>query len=183
MSHEFSLRAGLAQVKPARADLSHFESALKCVILSVPMNSSCIYAKSSGKRMAASFCLLAVILLWSPLWAAALESNGIGCCGGLMCAAHGHAKPNHAQPPETKPAEAPMECEHHGGSGISSCTMSCCAENGPAFTSPINFVAPKPTVISAPAQALAAPATLAATGFVLTFEPLSPPPRTFLLSL
>lgn len=147
------------------------------------MNSSRYSAITPFKRFAASVCLLAVILIWSPLWATALEANGMACCAGGMCAAHSHSQPNSARPKQTKSAEAPMDCEHHGGSGMTSCAMSCCPETIHSFTASITFVLPAPSILSAPFQSMAGPVGRASTEFVLTFEPLSPPPRTSLLSL
>jgi hypothetical protein len=153
------------------------------VILPMTMNPLRHSQVALSKRLTASVCLLAVILVWSPLWAAALEANGMACCAGGMCAAHSHSKANQAQPRQATPEEAPMNCGHHSGNGMTNCAMSCCPETNHSFTASVNFVLPSPTILAAPVIAVNSPAAFAATEFVLTFEPASPPPRTSLLSL
>jgi hypothetical protein len=135
-------------------------------------------ATSLGKRFAASACLLAVLLVWSPLWAAAVEASGMSCCAGGMCAAHGHTRQNHEVQVQHEPAQSPMNCEHHGRSGLASCAMSCCPESSHSYTASISFILPVPVIICVPVHKVAAPATLASTESLLTFKPLAPPPRT-----
>jgi hypothetical protein len=130
-----------------------------------------------GRTFRAWVCLLAVVLLWAPM-AAAWLSNGMACCQGGMCMAHRHSKTNQPMPREATPSESPRDCEHHGDSGIVTCSMTCGHENSPSFTAGVIFVLPDSPAICEPARALAAPTSFAPTPFVPSYDPLSPPPRT-----
>ncbi|MGA2300028.1 MAG: hypothetical protein ABSG77_04955 [Candidatus Acidiferrum sp.] len=134
-------------------------------------------------KLGAWVCLLAVILLWTPLWAMAWQADGMDCCKGGMCMAHRHSKPDADRPQQTGAEETPMDCEHHGGSGLSNCSMACCQENSQILATPAIFVMPEPATICLPSKATTAPSNFAATEFVQSFAPPSPPPRMPLLSL
>jgi len=136
-----------------------------------------------GKILGAWVCLAAAVLLWAPMWAAALQSNGLTCCNGSMCAAHGHSKPSQRRPEKTSPSEAPMACDHHGTDGLTDCAMSCSQESTSSLTSAVIFLLPEPASVSEPAVAIAAPAEFAPMEFARLFEPPSPPPRISLFSL
>jgi hypothetical protein len=128
-------------------------------------------------------CLLAVVLLWAPMEAAAWHANGMACCEGGMCVAHRHSKMNQPKPREIRPAESPMNCEHHGNSGMVNCSMTCGHESSPSVTTAVIFVLPDSAAICEPARALAVPTSFAPTAFFLSYDPLSPPPRTSDFSL
>jgi len=138
-----------------------------------------------GRRLRAWVCLLAILLLWSPLWAAAWQSHDMACCTGGICPLHGHAHPAAPKPQATAPAESPSDCDHHSSnqSGIMNCSLSCCQESSPSLTAGIIFVLPAPTMISYRILATDAPQQISAAGLVPSFEPPSPPPRTTSLSL
>jgi hypothetical protein len=133
--------------------------------------------------MAAWVCLLAVILLWAPLGAVALEANGMGCCIAGFCAhgLHGHQRGEQAPPAEPAAAETSMGCEHHGATrnkpDAMKCSLSCCHETSAAMAAAIVFVLPATTSLSAPLGASSASPELTATEFMQSIEPLSPPPR------
>jgi len=133
--------------------------------------------------MGAWVCLLAVALLWAPLWAAAWPTDDMDCCKGGLCLAHRHSKPEPARPQQAGAEETPMDCEHRGESGVSDCSMACCQESSQILAPPAIFVMPEPATIGLPSLATTAPSNFAATEFAQSFEPLSPPPRTPLLSL
>jgi len=134
-------------------------------------------------KMGAWVCLVAVALLWTPLWATTWQTDGMVCCKGGMCTAHRHSKPEPARPKQTGEAGTPMDCEHHGASGMSSCPMACCPENSHPLAAPAIFVMPEAITICLPSPATTAPNNFAATEFAHFFEPLSPPPRMPLFSL
>src|SRR5208337_623054 len=134
-------------------------------------------------KMGAWVCLLAVALLWVPLWAAAWPTDGMDCCKGGMCLAHRHSKPEPSRPQQAGAEETPMDCEHHGGSGTSDCSRACCHESGHILATPAIFVMPAPATIGQPSEARKAASNLAATESMESFEPLSPPPRTPLFCL
>src|SRR6516165_3233341 len=82
-----------------------------------PMTRSLHRPIAAGRKMGASVCLLAVLVLWAPLGAMALQANGIGCCTAGFCARapHGHQRGAQAPPVQPAAAETSMGCEHHGG--------------------------------------------------------------------
>ncbi len=128
-------------------------------------------------------CLVAVVLLWAPVWAAAWQADGMACCYGNMCATHGHSKP-YRHPSKQAPSQrTPMNCEHHGGSALPDCSMSCSHEASPPFATAVIFVLPEPSVLSQPDQGIAMPPKLVTTEFVQSFEPPSPPPRASVYSV
>jgi len=132
-----------------------------------------------GKKLAASVCLLAVLLIWAPAWAAAVESHQTDCCADGLCPAHGHHhKPNEAG---SHPAQSPVDCDHHDGSqklsGLAPCSLSCCHDSDRPATTAAIFVLPAPAQIDEPAVAhtpILIPA-LAYSAYVS--DPLAPPPR------
>ncbi len=128
-------------------------------------------------------CLVAVMLLWAPLWATAWQSDGMDCCKGGMCMAHGHSKPNAAGSRQTSAEETPMQCGHHGGGSMADCSMTCCHQSSPDLKAPAIFVMPNPARIDQPLEVMSAAGNFAPTEFLQSFEPLSPPPRTPLFSL
>src|SRR5215469_1056196 len=137
-----------------------------------------------GRKMGAWVCLLAVILLWAPLWAVALEANGIGCCIAGFCThgPRGQQRAGQAPPVQPASAETSMACEHHGGAtqnkpDAMKCSMSCCHETSAAMAAAIVFVLPSTTSLSAPLGAAGSSPELTATEFMQSIQPLSPPPR------
>lgn len=152
-------------------------------MLSGLMRQSLHVPRAQGRKAGAGVCLLAVVLLWSPLWAAALNSNGMDCCSGGFCPMHGHGQARHAGPTETAPAQSAMDCEHHRDSTGSTdqptdCSMSCCHERSPNLTASVIFVMPQPTLLSQQPRAIGEPADFAPTYVSPSFAPSSPPPRT-----
>ena len=136
-----------------------------------------------GRRMGALVCLLAVVMLWTPMWAAACQANGIACCSAGMCPAHAQSKTHPSGTQQSAPKPSPMDCEHHSGSGMAECSLSCCQESSHALTTALIFVLPEPAAVSEPAHAASAPAQFGSTEAAPSFDPPSPPPRTSLVSL
>ena len=140
-------------------------------------------SKAPARRLGACVCLVALMLLWAPVWASALQAAGMGCCAGAMCPLHGHAPKKSSS--DTNPAkDMPMtDCEHHGRKAAMNCSMACCHPADPVVTGAVAFVLPGSVEISAPL--LIGPPTpiptLTASSFA--FDPASPPPRTLPLSL
>ncbi len=134
-------------------------------------------------KLGAWVCLAAVMLLWAPLWATAWQSDGMGCCKGGMCLTHGHSKPDAAGPRQAGEEETPMDCQHHGETGMGSCSMTCCTESTHTLTTPAIFVMPEPARIDQPCEATIVAGNSAPTEFFQLFAPPSPPPRTSLFSL
>ena len=134
-----------------------------------------------GKKLAASLCLLAVLLIWAPAWAAVLQSHQMDCCADGLCPAHGghHSK---SSEPASHPAQSPIDCDQHHGSqqssGLAPCSLSCCHDSDHPTTTAVIFVLPAPTQIAEPAVAHASAPRLALTDFAHVSDPLSPPPRT-----
>lgn len=160
----------------------------QCGILTTrPMKRSLHVPIAPGRMLAAWVCLLAVLLLWTPMLAAAWQAGGMACCAAGMCPVHGHSKTNHSSPQQPAVPEAPMNCGHSGPtseshSEMTRCSMSCCHENGQSLTAAGIFILPGAVALSKPAIVLAVPRQLAATDFVQSAKPPSPPPRISLLS-
>lgn len=91
--------------------------------------------------------------------------------------AHRHTKPDAAGSQKAGAEETPVNCEHHGGSGLSDCPMDCCRESSPTLAPSAVFVIPEPAKIDQPCEATIAAETFAATEFVQSFAPPTPPPR------
>jgi len=153
------------------------------------MQQSLHVAKSPGRKLGASVCLLAVLLLWTPLWAAAWQASLTACCNRGLCAAHGGPKSDHPAAPRR--ATLPLafeECAHADGgqkhSGLMNCSLSCCQdESNSSWLGSVIFVLPSPAMILRADFASPAPQEISALGLVQPFEPPSPPPRISLLSL
>lgn len=128
-----------------------------------------------GRESGAWVCLVAVALLWAPVWAATWQAGAMACCHDNMCPTHGHAKTNEQAP------QTPINCDHHHGN-IPDCSMSCANETNPPLAAGVIFVLPEPEILSQPSPVLSAAPELVATEFVPAFKPPSPPPRTSLFS-
>jgi len=143
------------------------------------MFASLAFPIAPGRKVGACVCLLAVLLLWTPAWAMALQSHQMDCCSGGMCAAHSHRSKSNDP--------APIDCDHHGGSqktsGLADCSMSCCqSPERPAAIGTV-FVLPLPAQISVPVVGVASHPQLTLTAFAHTPEPITPPPRPSFLPL
>jgi hypothetical protein len=142
-------------------------------------------SNASGRRLGACVCLVALMLLWAPAWASALQAAGMGCCDGAMCPLHGHGHvPKKSSGDSNTAKNAPMSgCEHHGRKAAMDCSMACCHPKDPVVTGAIIFVLPSPVEISAPLVIGPPTPTLFFSASSFVFDPASPPPRTFLLNL
>ncbi|HKI11567.1 MAG TPA: hypothetical protein VKA02_05585 [Candidatus Acidoferrum sp.] len=130
-------------------------------------------------KMGAWVCLVAVALLWTPLWATTWQDKGMACCDGKMCAARGHAMAQHSSGNASVTQEsAPMDCGHGNQAGMHACDMKCCQEQGSTIIAAVIFVLPEPVKISAPAEASRAREQVQAVMTPHLFEPPSPPPRS-----
>lgn len=96
--------------------------------------------------MGAWACLIAAVLLWSPLWAVAWQSAQMGCCGGGMCMAADHGKQHHHSSPLTP--EKSMTCKHQGSNEMSQCAISGCQTESHVFVASIVFVLPAAPVLA-----------------------------------
>jgi len=143
-----------------------------------------LYAPAApAKRFMAAVCLLTVLLLWTPLWAAALSANGLGCCDGAMCLAQSHSGATQGSA-AAAPAqnEAPMQCDHARHGAAMDCDMSCCHQQNHSFVASIQFVLPPPPAVLLPQLTVEGTSTLRFPQVLQAFDPLSPPPRTANLS-
>jgi len=136
-----------------------------------------------GRKLGACVCLVALMLLWAPAWASALQAAGMGCCDGAMCPLHGHA-PKKSSSDTNSAKDAPMTgCEHHGRKAAMDCSMACCHPSDPVVTGAIVFVLPSLVEISALIVGGPPTDTLSAFPNSFVIDPASPPPRTLLLNL
>ena len=128
-------------------------------------------------------CLVAVMLLWAPAWASALQAAGMGCCDGAMCPLHGHS-PKKSSGDTNSAKDAPMAgCEHHGRKAAVDCSVACCHPADPVVTGAIVFVLPSAVEISVPLFIGPPIPRLLSSAISFVFDPASPPPRTLLLNL
>jgi hypothetical protein len=140
-------------------------------------------SNAPGRKLGACVCLVAVMLLWAPAWASALQATGMACCDGAMCPLHGHA-PKKSSGDTSSAKDAPMAgCEHHGRKAAMDCIMACCHPADPAVTGAIVFVLPSPMQISAMILVWPQTPTLSAFANSFVIDPASPPPRALLLNL
>jgi len=130
---------------------------------------------NATRSISAVICLLAVLLLYTPLGAAAWSSYRSGCCAKGMCSIKEH---HHQQPPAAPPQDQ-MDCGHHGAH-MMSCSLSCCHNDEVAAAATAIFVLPRPFVRSVPAPLKSSIAFLQVSDSPQLLEPLSPPPRSSL---
>jgi hypothetical protein len=135
-------------------------------------------SNAPGRRLGACVCLVAVILLWAPAWAAAFQAANTGCCDGAMCPLHGHAPKKSSGDADAPKDAQPAMCEHHGRKAAMDCSMACCDPKDPVVTGAIVFVLPSPMAISAPLLIDPPTPTLSRSANSFVFDPASPPPRT-----
>ena len=165
----------------ARVDLLNLRSYARGVFwIFTTMRRAPHRSNAPGNRVAACVCLLAAVLLWSPLWAAAFHASDMQCCNGAMCPLHGHMPKKGSQEPA--PAkESPSNCEHHSKAPAMDCTVACCQTADSTVTQAIIFVLPAPPVISAPFLGGTSTPGMPDSVNSPVFDPASPPPRVLLL--
>jgi len=118
-------------------------------------------------------CLLAVVLLYAPLAAAAWSSYQAACCTSGQCPIKEHH--HHSSP--AAPGKH-MDCGHEMF-GMTACSMSCCHDPERAFVASSVFVFPTPITIFEPSAVQAKIAFSKPLDLLRSVEPLSPPPRLF----
>ena len=130
-------------------------------------------------KVGAWVCLLAVALLWTPLWATAWQDKGMACCDGQMCVAHGDAMTQHSSGNAGVSQEsASLDCGHGNQAAVQACDMKCCHDQGSSIVATVIFVLPEPTRISAPAEVRETREQAQAVIASSLCEPPSPPPRS-----
>jgi hypothetical protein len=132
-----------------------------------------------GKVMGAWVCLIAALLLWSPMWAAAWQANRMECCDGAQCPIHGHQFNKHksVMPSGETQGESSMECHHTGASELMQCSVSCCHDHQQVFSASVVFVLTLPANIQSQMRSLPGPGISDRSAKISSFEPLSPPPK------
>jgi hypothetical protein len=133
-----------------------------------------IARQNRRRSIAASICLLTVVLLYAPLGGAAWSSYQSACCMSGQCKIPAH---HHHKTPAVP--ENHMDCGHDGHemSGMTTCAMSCCHDSERPLITSIAFVLPS-AVAAATWAAITSPIEQAkAVNFLRSIEPLSPPPR------
>jgi hypothetical protein len=139
-------------------------------------------SNAPGRKLGACVCLVAVMLLWAPAWASALQASGMGCCDGAMCPLHGHA-PKKSSGDTNSAKDAPMAgCEHHARPAAMVCSLACCHPSDPAVTGAIVFVLPSIPMVHAPLLTRDSGPQIISAVSSPVFDPAFPPPRTLLPS-
>ena len=134
-------------------------------------------SNAPGNKVAACVCLIAVLLLWAPLWASAFQAKSMACCDGAMCPLHGNAPKKNSQENNTAKETQPTMCEHHARQAAMDCSVGCCHPADPAATSAVVFVLPALSGLSAPSLLGQTSPALSSVVNSVAFEPVSPPPR------
>jgi hypothetical protein len=143
------------------------------------MSRSLHAAVAPGRTVGACVCLIAVLLLWAPMWASAWMARGMACCDGNMCAAHAHGKTN--SPGKSDATKNEMECEHSRSAGMTACSMSCCHEEGASVVRSSVYVLPAPAAVFVPAETVSLRIAVKHDEVLQVFAPPSPPPKASLL--
>jgi hypothetical protein len=132
-------------------------------------------------RFAASFCLLAVLLMHGPLAAAAWNAANMPCCTGSQCsiASHHHSHNSSSKAASSSQAE---DCVHEPSDTlkISSCTMSCCHDGERAMVASGLFLLPQIDVFTGTVQIGSAISAAKPAAVSFLIGPPSPPPRASL---
>ena len=160
---EFGRPATVVRVWKARKGSGILEARLMRCSLHAPI--------APGRTVGACVCLVAVLLLWTPMWASAWMMRGMACCTGTMCTAHLHTKTN-------APAKSEAECEHSRGAGMAACSISCCHDEGASLA--VNsgvYVLPEAVEIAAPAETMSLAVAAKQEEVMQVFAPPSPPPE------
>jgi hypothetical protein len=109
-----------------------------------------------GRKIGAWVCLVAALLLWSPVWAVAWQAKGMNCCANGMCPAHTHQNMNRRPSESTTSPQTSTKCTHDSGNGLMFCSMTCCHTEAHVFLASITFVLP-PTLLLSQSPLLATP--------------------------
>ena len=136
-----------------------------------------------GKKLVAGVCLFAILMLWSPLWAAAWQARSMACCNSGLCPVHGYA--HSPQPTPQPPSDSAPDCGHHSATHKQAvnCSMSCCHGSADSLTASVTFVLPARSTVFDGSEITAVPRQSSPTDLAASFEPPSPPPRAVFLSL
>jgi len=130
--------------------------------------------------LAAWVCLLAALLLYGPLAAAAWSSHALACCTGDHCDIPRHHHQNQKLP---APGSAgAMDCGHDL-SGMTACSMACCQDQDQPVVTAVVFVLPHPVSALAAIKVTRANDARHSIEIPRAIEPLSPPPRVALAVL
>jgi len=123
--------------------------------------------------LSASLCLLAVILLYAPIAAAAWSSYSAACCNTSQCPIKAH---HHQSQKSPASSEYHMDCGHDMAE-MSACSMSCCQNTERPAMASLAFVLPAALSFTGPAVRKAPFQSAKPLDFLRSIQPLSPPPR------
>jgi hypothetical protein len=129
-----------------------------------------------SRCFAACLCLLAVVLLYTPLAGAAWSAYESSCCKSGQCSipAHHHQKP-------VAPSHEHMDCDHEAsGTGLMPCKMSCCQDSERSAVASMAFVLAAPVATAVPEPIRTSIEFAQVSNFLRSVKPLSPPPRSLL---
>ena len=83
-----------------------------------------------GRRLGASVCLIASVLLYAPDWTAAWQTGSTACCNGIECRVHAHAGSDKTAKPEARD-DGNTKCHQGSSRARASCSISCRYEYEP----------------------------------------------------
>jgi hypothetical protein len=132
-------------------------------------------SQKQPRIFAAWVCLLAALLLYGPLAAAAWSSHAMACCTSDHCNIPRH---HHQKAPEHPAAGSAgaMDCGHDM-SGMTACSMSCCQDPDRPVVTAVVFVLPHPAFSLGAMPVTRANDARCSIEIPRAIEPLSPPPR------
>jgi len=127
-----------------------------------------------SQLLAAWVCLVAAILLFTPLAEAAWSAHAAACCTGDHCPIPEH---HHSKTPQHT-----ADCEHQSG-GLEACSMSCCQKSDHPMLTSLAFLLPDAALPIVSKVITTAAIVPQASDMPRSLEVLSPPPRLSSITL
>jgi hypothetical protein len=138
------------------------------------------------RRLGALACLLAILLLYAPIAAAAFAPSSMACCAAGFCniPKHHHKKASTNPDTATTHESGHEDCGHDMAAkvtgqmpGMSDCSMDCCQTHETPAVSSVTFVMPPVFFVPVSMHVTRAAETVRAIEIPRAVEPDSPPPR------
>jgi hypothetical protein len=121
--------------------------------------------------LAAWVCLVAAVVLYVPLGAAAWAAYSMACCTGDHCPIAQH----HHQKKQASPHSG-MDCGHDMDQ-MMECSMSCCPSSEKPLVAAVAFVLPDAQLASAAMAVTDFDESLQSLEILRSIRPVAPPPR------
>jgi hypothetical protein len=135
-----------------------------------------LLAHFESRKMAALFCLLAMLFFQAPAFAGFVIATG-ACCTGEQCPIHGH----HQKAKQAETGSTDCDHEHHSSGGVQSCSISCCHDAPSAALHAQHFVPPISSTNATLGLVSQASVLNMSAPLAPALAPSPPPPRSFSL--